>query len=131
MAVSAWWLEASPTVERTEFVVAHPDLDYAGRCDLLVWIDGELWIIDLKTSKSVGTPSKPKVAYHAQLGLYMLAMGACGMERPARAGILHVTRGGEWRLLESAVQDEHVVTVPLTVRSLKELERDQKDSERV
>lgn len=129
-AVSSWWLDEQPRVERTEFVVAHPDLNYAGRCDLVCWIGDDLWIIDLKTSKSIGSAKHPKVAYHAQLGLYLLAMSACGMERPTRAGILHVTREGEYRLLESMVNDDHVVSIPLTVSSLKVLEKAQKDSEK-
>jgi RecB family exonuclease len=129
LAISSWWLDAQPVVEKTEFVVAHPGLEYAGRCDLLCRLDDELWIIDLKTSKSVGSKKFPKVAYHAQLGLYMLAMQELGMEVPQRAGILHVTRGGDWRLLESVVRPEHVLAIPVVVKQLRVLEREQRESE--
>jgi len=130
IAVSSWWLDSQPDVLKTEFVVAHPEFDYAGRADLLCKLDGETWLIDLKTSKSIGTPKRPKVAYHAQLGLYRLAMDACGIGRPDRMGILHVTRDGDWRLLETAVQDSHVVSIPLTVRCLRDLEKAQREMEK-
>jgi hypothetical protein len=45
-------------------------------------------------------------------------------------GILHVTRDGDWRLLETAVQDSHVVSIPLTVRCLRDLEKAQREMEK-
>ena len=129
-AIAGWWMDEQPRVELVEQIVAHADLDYAGRFDLMCWLKDELWLIDLKTSKSIGTPDRPKVAYHAQLGLYNLACASVGLPVAQRKGILHVTRDGDWRLLESAVADEHVVSIPLTVRALKDLEKAQKESEK-
>jgi hypothetical protein len=38
----------------TEVTLWHPEAGYAGTFDLLAWIDGELWLIDVKTSRRVG-----------------------------------------------------------------------------
>lgn len=36
--------------------------DYAGTFDLLAWIDGELWLIDVKTSRRIGPSHKMQLA---------------------------------------------------------------------
>lgn len=48
--------------ELTEVTLWHPEMGYAGTFDLLVWIDGELWLIDVKTSRRVGKSHKMQLA---------------------------------------------------------------------
>ena len=119
-AICSWWLDAQPEPIDQEFIVAHPTMDYAGRVDQLLEIDGEKWLIDLKTSKSLS------LKFHIQLGLYALAMEACGMGRPDRMGILHALPDGEFVFVESLVRDEHVALIAPCVMALDQLKRDQK-----
>lgn len=46
----------------TEVTLWHPTLGYAGTFDLLAYIDGELWLIDVKTSRRVGKSHKMQLA---------------------------------------------------------------------
>jgi hypothetical protein len=88
--------------------------------DQLLEINGEKWLVDLKTSKTLSAK------FHTQMGLYALAMDACGMGRPDRLAILHAMPDGEFVFLESMVRDEHVALIPLCVQGLDQLKRDQK-----
>jgi hypothetical protein len=119
-AICSWWLDEQPEPIDQEFVVAHPTLNYAGRVDQLLEINGEKWLVDLKTSKTLSAK------FHTQMGLYALAMDACGMGRPDRLAILHAMPDGEFVFLESMVRDEHVALIPLCVQGLDQLKRDQK-----
>jgi len=119
-AICSWWLDDQPELIDQEFIVAHPTLDYAGRVDLLVEIKGEKWLIDLKTSNKLS----PK--FHWQMGLYAMAMDACGVGRPDRIAVLHALPDGEFVFVESVVKDEHVALIPLVVKSLDDLNKAQK-----
>ena len=119
-AVCGWWLADQPEPVDQEFIVAHPDLDYAGRVDLLVEIKGEKWLVDLKTSNKLS----PK--FHQQMGLYAMAMDACGIGRPDRLALLHALPDGEWLFVESQVRDEHVAAIPVCVKALDALNKEQK-----
>lgn len=50
-SVRLWLLEAEPELIDAEVIVVHPKVGYGGRFDLIVRIDGEIWLIDLKTGK--------------------------------------------------------------------------------
>ena len=67
--------------------------------------------------------------FHTQMGLYALAMEACGLGRPDRLGILWVKPDGEFEFVESVVKDEHVALIPSVVLALDELKREQKKVE--
>lgn len=119
-AICGWWLAEQAEPVDQEFIVAHPDLNYAGRVDLLVEIKGEKWLVDLKTSNKLS----PK--FHHQMGLYAMAMAACGIGRPDRLALLHAMPDGEWLFVESHVKDEHVELIPSCVQALNQFNREQK-----
>lgn len=119
-AICSWWLSDQPELVDQEFIVAHPELDYAGRVDLLCEINGERWLVDLKTSNKLS----PK--FHCQMGLYAMAMDACGFGRPDRLAVLHALPDGEFVFVESMVRDEHVALIPRCVQGLDLLVREQK-----
>jgi hypothetical protein len=119
-AICGWWLDDQPEAVDQEFIVAHPTLDYAGRVDLLVEIKGEKWLVDLKTSNKLS----PK--FHHQMGLYALAMDACGIGRPDRLALLHAMPDGEWLFVESHVKDEHVALIPSCVHALTDFNKAQR-----
>ena len=119
-AICGWWLAEQPEPIDQEFIVAHPTLNYAGRVDLLIEIEGEKWLVDLKTSNKLS----PK--FHHQMGLYALAMDACGYGRPDRLALLHALPDGEWVFCESHVRDEHVALIPSCVEALHLFNKEQK-----
>jgi len=119
-AICSWWLDDQPECVDQEFVVAHPTLDYAGRVDLLVDIKGERWLVDLKTSNKISAK------FHHQMGLYAMAMDACGIGRPDRLALLHALPDGEFVFLESIVRDEHVALIPQCVMGLAAHNKEQK-----
>jgi hypothetical protein len=49
----AWREQHEIRPDLTETTVWNDDEGYAGTFDLLVWIDGELWLIDVKTSRNL------------------------------------------------------------------------------
>jgi hypothetical protein len=59
-AWEAWKFEHDIQVVATEVTLWGDD--YAGTFDLLAWIDGELWLIDVKTSRRVGPSHKMQLA---------------------------------------------------------------------
>lgn len=60
MSFANWFNEVKPTIIDREFVVWGEG--YAGTIDLLCEIDGQKWIIDFKTSKSIFDEHKLQVA---------------------------------------------------------------------
>lgn len=85
-----------------EFLVAHPEEEYAGTVDLLAEVDGRLSVVDYKVTRAV----YPE--HHLQVGAYALALRAEGY--PVERGyILHFEReSGESKLhpveLEEAME---------------------------
>ena len=50
-----WWEEYTPTLIETEVHLFSDELKVAGTCDMVCEINGELWIIDFKTSNHLQT----------------------------------------------------------------------------
>lgn len=116
-ALSAWWLDHKPEVIQTEVIVAHPELDYAGRFDLLCRIDGKVWLVDLKTAKRVYREA------HLQLAAYAAAMDACGYDPPERMGVLRVGKDGAYEFARSWATPDHWFGVLGAHRALREFDR--------
>lgn len=61
---SEWFRGCAPEVLATEHIVVNRALRYCGRCDLIVRLNGKVWLIDIKTGqlrKTVG----PQLAGYA------------------------------------------------------------------
>jgi len=80
-----WWKEGKCEVLLSEEIVAHPELLYAGKVDLLL-TDGTL--VDFKTSKAL----YPE--YELQLGGYALALEAWQGIRPQKGLLVRVGKDG-------------------------------------
>jgi CRISPR/Cas system-associated exonuclease Cas4 (RecB family) len=96
------WHEATKPRYLAQEVVVHADDErYSGTIDMLTEIDGELWVIDIKTSKSL----HPE--YEAQVGAYAYAFSPYMFNtKQIKAGILHLgntTKKG-WSFKEVDVQ---------------------------
>jgi hypothetical protein len=53
MSFSDWWKQNKPVLRATEQVVESEEHNYSGTLDLEVEMDGQIWIVDIKTSKSI------------------------------------------------------------------------------
>jgi hypothetical protein len=96
-----------------EAYLIHATLRYGGTLDLIAEIDGEVWLLDWKTGKSVARPSGDVYSDHRlQLAAYahaeFIAKPGDPKEYPLptinRFGIVHVTDGGT-RLYEADVTE--------------------------
>jgi hypothetical protein len=86
-----------------EAYLINETLGFGGTCDLIAEIDGEVWLLDWKSSKSVAWPSgavydemRLQLAAYAHAEFIARPGDAARYELPAitRHGILHVTDGG-------------------------------------
>lgn len=80
-----WWQREKREVSLSEEIVAHPELLYAGKIDLLLK-DGTL--VDFKTSRTL----YPE--YQIQLGGYALALEAWEGIRPQRGLLVRIGKDG-------------------------------------
>jgi hypothetical protein len=95
-----WWKGEKREVLLCEEIVAHPELLYAGKIDLL-FVDGTL--VDFKTSKAL----YPE--YELQLGGYALALEAWEGIRPQKGLLVRVGKDGtaETREVDLEAAKEH------------------------
>ena len=97
-AADAWLAQTDPVVVATEVTMFAPQ--YAGTADALVVIDGEVWLIDFKTSKAI----------YDEVALQLAALWACPQlwsrdelhDTPSidRVAAVRLGRDGEWEMSE-------------------------------
>lgn len=83
-----------PDVLGTESSCWHVRYGYAGTFDLLAWIDAELWLLDIKTSKSIYGSYAFQLAAYAHAEWVDWGDGPEPMPAVARAGVVHVRADG-------------------------------------
>lgn len=110
----AWLNEQHVRPLEVEAFLINETLGYGGTCDLIAEIDGEVWLLDWKTSKSVAWPDG---TVYDEMRLQLAAYSRAEfIARPAdseryplpaitRHGIVHVTDAGT-RLYPTIVGDE-------------------------
>ena len=64
MSVVSWLNEVKPKILANEYTTFNDEVGYAGTVDLKCEIDGEVWIVDFKTSQNIWTE------YELQLSAY-------------------------------------------------------------
>lgn len=124
--------DAHPHPLMSEVMVASLD-GYAGRFDLLANLDGEVvvktyptkppvreqvngvWLLDLKTSKSVYT------TYHLQLAAYRKAMEECGYGWVDAVGVVRLTDDGRYELVRGKATYEDFQAILGAYRALQGL----------
>lgn len=85
--LNAWGVE----VTHTECPVINRTHNYAGTFDMLCRIDGEPWLIDLKTGKGVFAETALQLAAYAHAEAMLLPDGTeVEMPRVAHVGVAHV-----------------------------------------
>jgi hypothetical protein len=122
-----FWEEFKPTLIETEVHIFSDDLKVAGTCDLIVEINGELWLLDLKTSNQLQT------VYELQTAVYGQCYEECFGKKIDRFGILWLKsskrksakgkmQGKGWEVVESSRTFEENIDIFKTVKRLFDLE---------
>jgi len=122
-----FWETFKPTLVETEVHLFSDTLKVAGTCDLIVEINGELWLLDLKTSNQL------QLTYELQTAVYGQCYEECFGKKINRYGILWLKsskrksskdkmQGKGWEIVESTRSFEENIDIFKTVKRLFDLE---------
>jgi len=122
-----FWETHKPTLIETEVHLFSDELKIAGTCDLIVKMNGELWLLDLKTSNQLQT------VYELQTAVYGQCYEECFGKKIDRYGILWLKsskrgskkdkmQGKGWEVVESSRSFEENIDIFKTVKRLFDLE---------
>ena len=122
-----FWETFKPTLIETEVHLFSDELKVAGTGDLIVEINGELWLLDLKTSNQLQT------VYELQTAVYGQCYEECFGKKIDRYGILWLKsskrkastgkmQGKGWEVVESSRTFEENIDIFKTVKRLFDLE---------
>jgi hypothetical protein len=122
-----FWETFKPTLIETEVHLFSDILKVAGTCDLIVEINGEIWLLDLKTSNQL------QLTYELQTAVYGQCYEECFGKKIDRYGILWLKsskrkaatgkmQGKGWEIVESTRTFEENLDIFKTVKRLFDLE---------
>jgi hypothetical protein len=122
-----FWTSHTPSLIESEIHLFSDEFKYAGTCDLILEINGEKWLIDIKTSNSLHTSQELQLAAYAQ------AWNENFQEKIDRMGILWLKsskrgptkgkiQGKGWELYESSRSFEENLKIFHNIHSLFKLE---------
>jgi hypothetical protein len=122
-----FWETYNPTLIEAEVHLFSDEIKVAGTCDLIVEIDGELWLIDFKTSNHI------QPTYELQTAIYGKCYEECYGKKVDRYGILWLKsskrkaskdkmQGKGWEIVESERSFEENLDIFKTVKKLFDLE---------
>jgi hypothetical protein len=122
-----FWETHKPTLIEAEVHLFSDELRVAGTCDLIVEINGEIWLLDLKTSNNL------QLTYELQTAVYGQCYEECFGKKIDRYGILWLKsskrkaakgkmQGKGWEIVESTRTFEDNIDIFKTVKRLFDLE---------
>lgn len=122
-----WWELYKPTLIHTEVHLFSDKYKVAGTCDLVCEIDGELWIIDFKTSNHL------QPTYDLQTAVYAQCYEECFGKKIQRKGVLWLKsnkrmpkkgkmQGKGWEMYESPRTQEENIEIFQNVRRIFDIE---------
>jgi len=122
-----FWETSGAELLETEVFLYSNTLNVAGTCDLVCKIDGEIWVIDLKTSNHLQT------TYDIQSAIYARCFEECYEEKVDRVGILWLKstkrgskdgklQGKGWEVYESPRSIDENLQIYSHVRALFDIE---------
>ena len=122
-----FWEEYKPTLIEAEVHLFSDELKVAGTCDMVCEINGELWVIDFKTSNHLQT------TYDLQTALYAKCFEECFNKKVDRTGVLWLKsskrgskkdkiQGKGWEMYESKRTQEDNLDIYKAVRTLFDIE---------
>ena len=122
-----WWEEYNPTLIETEVHLFSDELKVAGTCDMVCEIDGELWIVDFKTSNNMHTTYELQTAVYGKMyeecyGKKANRFGLLWLKSNKRKGAKDKMQGKGWEMVESSRSQEDNLDIFKTVKKLFDLE---------
>ena len=124
-----FWETQKPTLIETEVHLFSEVLRVAGTCDLIIELNDELWVLDLKTSNHLQT------TYDLQTAVYSQCYEECYGKTINRRGILWLKsrsrgedksgkrlKGKNWEIVESERSQEQNLSIFNNVKALFDLE---------
>jgi hypothetical protein len=124
-----FWETHKPTLIETEVHLFSDKLKVAGTCDLVIELNGERWILDLKTSNHLQT------TYDLQTAVYSQCYEECYGKTIQRRGILWLKsrsrgedktgkrlKGKNWEIVESERSQQANLDIFMNVKALFDLE---------
>ena len=124
-----FWETHKPTLIETEVHLFSDTLRVAGTCDLIIELNGELWVLDLKTSNHLQT------TYDLQTAVYSQCYEECYGKTIQRRGILWLKsksrgedksgkrlKGKNWEIVESDRSQQSNLDIFMNVKALFDLE---------
>ena len=122
-----WWEEYKPNLIEAEVHLFSDKYKVAGTCDLVCELNGELWVIDFKTSNHLQT------TYDLQTAVYAQCFEECFGKKVDRTGVLWLKsskrgpakgkmQGKGWEIYESSRSKEENLDIFQTVKRLFDLE---------
>jgi len=122
-----FWETVKPTLIETEVHLFSDELKVAGTCDLIVEINGELWLLDLKTSNQVYS------TYEIQTAVYSQCYKECYHKDIKHQGILWLKsskrspkkdkmQGKGWEVIESERSQEENLDIFKILKRLFDIE---------
>jgi len=124
-----FWTTFNPKLIETEVHLFSDELKIAGTCDLVIEINGELWVLDLKTSNQL------QITYELQSAVYAKCYEECFGKKVNRVGVLWLKsksrgpdkegkklKGKGWLISESPRTQEHNLEIFASVRKIFDLE---------
>ncbi|MCM8783676.1 MAG: hypothetical protein NC818_02705 [Candidatus Omnitrophica bacterium] len=120
-AFAKWFNEAQPTLVASEAVVISPTYKYAGTIDALCLIQGELWLVDFKTSPKIYDDHILQIAAYRQaieeMGGYWVLSGdkyvfhSLEGKRIAHTGIVRLDKSSGEVEFKKLTEEEYSVAV--------------------
>jgi hypothetical protein len=122
-----FWETFKPTLIETEVFLFTDKMKVAGTCDLVVEINGERWILDIKTSNTIAS------TYELQTAIYKEMYEECYGKEIHRTGILWLKsskrgprkdkfQGKGWEIIESKRSFEDNIEIYKCVKKLFDIE---------
>ena len=122
-----FWETHKPTLIETEVHLFSDKLKVAGTCDLIIELNGERWVLDLKTSNHLHT------TYDLQTAVYAQCYMECFEKKIDRCGVLWLKSskrkanpqklsGKNWEIVESSRTIEENLDIFSHVKFIFDLE---------
>jgi len=104
-AYISWSEKTCPDIIANEMKFYHKLMRYAGTADLIARINGEMWLIDFKTSYKAVDKN-----YRVQLEAYRQGLSTHSLEIDRKA-VLHLAKDGSYTLIEYPLKDSEAWTI--------------------
>jgi ATP-dependent exoDNAse (exonuclease V) beta subunit len=122
-----FWETHKPTLIETEVHLFSDELQVAGTCDLIVEIEGELWLLDIKTSNQVYSTYELQTAVYTQCykecyGKEIPHQGVLWLKSSKRGPKKDKMQGKGWEVVESERSQEENLDIFKTVKRLFDIE---------